>query len=547
MPLNLATNTGASVANGGVLTISGRVSGGGALTKNGNGTLVLANSNGYGPAAGSVGTTLNAGILQVGNNAALSTGDVSVAGNSTIQAGANGLVLNNNLVIGAGNTATIDTQGNTLTLAGLVSESAPSGSLAAIGGGTLVLTNSNTYTGTTTITSATLQLDNGGSTGYVGGPIVDNGTLALDRGDAGLLLSSVISGTGSLSQIGAGVSTLNAANTFNGNTTISAGTLQLANSLGLQNSTLVLNNPNGTLSFGTLTAATLGALSGSQALSLLNTSGAAVALTVGNNGLSTTYSGGLSDAGAGASLTAAGPATFTLTGSSSLSGATNVNAGALVVASGGVLSTSAANVANVATLSVAGGTFNSSAASAIGTRNVGGGVFSMSAGAANFNGGVALQNADGGLISITGGSLSALSITLPRTSQPGASTRRGNSAHDSNKHRPLHFRRQRDDRHADDRERQLFRHRPNRRGDRDCHRRGPDRQPDHRRPLELSAGEWRIVYFHGLSQWHSDWASELRYCHRLGALLERRHHERPDHQLRHRVRLGRWDGESGAP
>ena len=98
---------------------------------------MLASSNGYGPSAGSVGTAINAGILRVGNNAALSTGDVSVAGNITLQSGANGLVVNNNLVIGSGITASVDTQGNTLTLAGLVSESAPSGSLAVIGSGTL--------------------------------------------------------------------------------------------------------------------------------------------------------------------------------------------------------------------------------------------------------------------------------------------------------------------------------------------------------------------------------------------------------------------------
>ena len=234
------------------------------------------------------------------------------------------------------------------------------------------------------------------------------------------MLANLISGSGNLAQVGSGMSTLNAANTFNGQTNISAGTLQLANSLALQDSTLALNNPNGTLSFGTLTAATLGGLSGSQGLTLLNTSAAAVALTVGNNNLPTTYSGGLSDAGAGASLTAVDASTFTLAGSSSLSGATNVNAGTLIVGSGGVLSTSAANAASVATLSVAGGTLNASALSEIGTRNVGDGVFSMSSGAANFNGGIATQNADGGLISITGGTFSASSITLPRTTNNAA-------------------------------------------------------------------------------------------------------------------------------
>ncbi len=418
VPVSLASSTLASVANGGVLTLSGPVGGTGGLAKSGNGTLVLSNSNGYGPAAGSVGTTLNAGTVRVGNNAALSSGDVSVAGNATVGAGANGLALANNFIIAPGITATVDTQGNTLTFSGLVSESSPSGSLAVIGAGTLILTNSNTYSGTTTITSATLQLDNGGSTGYVGGPIVNNGTLALDRGDTALVLSSAISGSGNLVQAGSGMSTLVAANTFSGTTSVSGGTLTLGNTLALQNSVLSYNNPSGTLSFGTLTAATLGGLTGSANLALGNVNAAGVTLTVGNNGLNNTYSGGLG--GAGGALTVVGGATFTLAGSNSYGGATFVSAGRLVVAPSGVVSTTTADTSNIGTFTVAGGTLTSSAFSSIGTANVAGGAFTMSSGVASFNGGVTVQNGDGGLISISGGNFSALSITLPRTSNPGA-------------------------------------------------------------------------------------------------------------------------------
>ena len=154
------------------------------------------------------------------------------------------------------------------------------------------MTNANFYSGTTTITSATLQLDNGGSNGYVNGPIVDNGAAGTGPRRHQSFAFQRHQRQRQSRQIGSGMSTLNAANTFSGNTTIGAGTLQLDNSLALQNSTLVYNNQGGVLSFiGGLTSATLGGLSGSQSLPLLDVNGGPVALTVGGNGQSTTYSG----------------------------------------------------------------------------------------------------------------------------------------------------------------------------------------------------------------------------------------------------------------
>lgn len=443
VPVNLATNAGAVVSNGAALTLSGAVSGTGSLTKNGNGTLVLSASNGYGPAAGTVGTTINAGTVQLGNNAALSTGDVSVAGNSTIQAGAWGLTLANNFIIGGGTTATFDTQGQTLTVTGLISESPPSsgGALTVIGAGTLVVTASNTYTGTTTITSATLQLDNGGSNGYVGGPIVDNGTLALDRGDTALVLSSSISGNGNLAQIGAGMSTLNAANTFSGQTTISAGTLLLTNSLALQDSTLVFNNPNGTLSFGTLTAASVGALTGSLSMALQNSSGSAVALEVGDNTVATasTYSGNFSGSG---SLEWDGPGSWTLTGSNNIGGylqmSNNNNVGRggnLILPAGSsltVTSLASYGIGGANLLTVSGGTLNVSGVSTIlgasnGAQDGNGGLL-VTGGLCNLTGGLnfATDNKDGGVLTqVQGGTLNCGTINMGRsslidTTQPAA-------------------------------------------------------------------------------------------------------------------------------
>lgn len=67
-----------------------------------------------------------------------------------------------------------------------------------------------------------------------GGSVTNNAAIAFDRSDA-ITLSNVISGTGSLTQAGAGTLTLSgAASSYTGDTTLSAGTLVLnnANALG---------------------------------------------------------------------------------------------------------------------------------------------------------------------------------------------------------------------------------------------------------------------------------------------------------------------------
>ena len=220
------------------------------------------------------------------------------------------------------------------TYSGVLSDNGAGGSLNIVGGA-LTLTGSNTYTGTTTISAGTLQIGNGGTRGAVSGPITDNAVLVFDRGDSSLVVTNTIGGNGSLTQMGSGTLILGEANSYSGNTFVSGGTLVLGNSLAIQDSTFITGGTAG-FSFGGLAAATFGGLTGSGNLSLTNTSGAAVALSVGANNNSTTYSGILSDNATGAGLNKLGTGTLTLTGSNTYTGPTTIAAGGgLQVGAGG--------------------------------------------------------------------------------------------------------------------------------------------------------------------------------------------------------------------
>ncbi len=98
-------------AAGGTLAVTGVVSNGSGLTKTGNGTVTLSNANTY-----TGGTTISAGVLQAGNNAALGTGGVTLNGGTL---GLNGQTLANNLVSAASTVSGVVFTGNSAgTLSG---------------------------------------------------------------------------------------------------------------------------------------------------------------------------------------------------------------------------------------------------------------------------------------------------------------------------------------------------------------------------------------------------------------------------------------------
>src|SRR5439155_653076 len=108
------------------LTLSGTIGGSGALTKAGAGTLTLSVANTY-----SGGTTLSAGIFQVGNNNALGSGTATLTSGTLSSDSATARTLSNALLIN-GNIGLGQTSGGTgaLTFTGN----------ADLGGGTRTLT-----------------------------------------------------------------------------------------------------------------------------------------------------------------------------------------------------------------------------------------------------------------------------------------------------------------------------------------------------------------------------------------------------------------------
>jgi uncharacterized protein with beta-barrel porin domain len=162
-------------------------------------------------------------------------GTVTVAGAQafdTLQFSTTGYVLNAGAggqlqLAGLSGTGTINTDSGVAATINAPIVNGSSQSLTKVGGGTLILTAANTYTGGTTISGGTLQLGNGGANGSIIGDVIDNGVFAINRSDV-FTFSGVISGSGALRQIGAGTTTLTNTNTYTGPTTVTAGTLTVS-------------------------------------------------------------------------------------------------------------------------------------------------------------------------------------------------------------------------------------------------------------------------------------------------------------------------------
>ncbi|MCP2002244.1 UNVERIFIED_ORG: outer membrane autotransporter protein [Buttiauxella agrestis ATCC 33320] len=220
-----------------VATVGSVLQGSTAVTKTDRGTLILTGANTY-----TGGTTVSAGTLQLGNGGTSG----SIVGD----------VLNNsNLAFKRSDTATVS---------GIISGG---GAVQQTGTGTTILTGANTYSGATTISSGTLQIGDGGTTGTLGTgavTVTTPGGLAFNRSDT-LTYDGAISGTGSVAQNGTGTTVLSGNHTYSGGTTINAGSLQLGNGAANGGGTITGNvTNNGRLIFNRNAAYTYaGVISGS--------------------------------------------------------------------------------------------------------------------------------------------------------------------------------------------------------------------------------------------------------------------------------------------
>ncbi len=198
-------------------TYSGAMSGIGSLTKEGSGTVVLAAANSY---AG--GTNLNGGALSVSSegNLGAAAGPLNFNGGILQVSGTTFARLGRPTTWGAaGGGFDIVNAGNTFEVS---QEINGEGSVVKQGEGTLLLTANNNYGGTT-IEAGVLQ----GDTDSLNGPmnIFAGSKVVFDQAGDGTF-SDRISGSGEIAKDGAGTLTLGGTNSFSGSTDVVSGVLQ---------------------------------------------------------------------------------------------------------------------------------------------------------------------------------------------------------------------------------------------------------------------------------------------------------------------------------
>ena len=322
------TNNGALVFDrSDALNVANPIGGTGNLLQTGAGTTTLGGINTY---SGS--TTVTGGALRIGADNNLGTGGTLTLDGGTLETTAS-FALNRGITLGTGG-GTLDVDGGTtLTAAGVI---AGTGALTKADTGTLILTGTNTYGGTTTINAGTLQVGAGGTSGTLGtGAVTNNGSLVFDRSD-NVTIANAIGGIGDLTQAGTGTVTLTADNTYGGATTVNAGTLQAGNGggTGMIGTGAITNN--GTLVFNRSDTVTV--TNDIAGTGNVTQSGAGTAIFTGTNtyGGTTTINAGTLQVGAGGTSGTLGTGAVTNNGALVFNRSDNVTVAAPIGGTGNV-------------------------------------------------------------------------------------------------------------------------------------------------------------------------------------------------------------------
>jgi autotransporter-associated beta strand protein len=374
--------------------------------------------------------TINQGTLAITADGSLgaSSGTLTINGGTLQYSGPGPITSTRDVVLNAGG-GTFLTSSNSATLGGNISGA---GSLTKDGIGTLTLSGSSTYIGTTLVKLGTLQagavnafnsasaftinsggvLDlNGfsqtiGSLAGAGNVTLGAGTLTTGGNNTSTTLSGAISGAGGLTKVGTGTFILSGANAnaYTGATNITAGTLQAGAANIFASGSAFVVGAAGNLDLNGFNQS-IGSLAGSGAVSL-----GAGTLTTGNDNTNTTFSGSLSGTGG---LTKVGTGIFTLSTLAAYTGATNVNAGTLQAGAANVFATTGAyTIASGAILDL--NSFNQSIASLAGAGSVTLGTATLTAGSDNtsttFSGDI--SGVGGGLTKVGTGTLTLSGTSL---------------------------------------------------------------------------------------------------------------------------------------